>query len=608
MAKLTDPDSLSLDVNGTPTTEEVAIVTGTKTIELRVAGNLDDTSPGKTSGVTGRCLYSFLKEEWLNGTDAATLRRFKFPLKMIFEGSFIFANGWAPANVQTRDLIRDAGFQESVSGDIYACMISLGDVNADADQSYYTQATGFTASTTDFDKTGELNENADITGATSYFKTYLRIQGKTFSEYNLLNELGISAITYQAYSFPLANLVDGKISASDATIGSTAPYTNMELTFLKGALFETAAATTYSIGDVVQDGVGRWAFCTTGGTVVSPGGGYASFGGTSVWEAYDGERQIGANYYAFNRIINCATGTHIEAYEWMQYQLRQAGDINDDIDLGHTATQGSFGTINGKVAVLLGAFVGDILYAKPGVSLYNFDSNSTNNIVLSPIDVDGGGLDSEYVPLTSTPTPFPFVSAGYLNFSDNLNDEPDGETYYTLYFEYITTTTGSYTLTASAGATGDLTWASTDLDHITTGDYIKLSGFSTNPGNNGLYYVNSTGSNTMNITHQAGTTVVTETATVTVLENPFESPGAIIVKDNSTADITGQVTATQIAFDFDYTNNVQGGRSGGTNAAVHLVAAALDGAEWSEATGTITQTTGINITISAPDERNYVNP
>jgi len=608
MAKLTDPDSLSLDVNGTPTTEEVAIVTGTKTIELRVAGNLDDTSPGKTSGVTGRCLYSFLKEEWLNGTDASTLRRFKFPLKMIFEGSFIFTNGWAPANDQTRDLIRDAGFQESVTSDIYACMISLGDVNADSDQAYYTQATGFTASTTDYDKTGELNENADITGATTYFKTYLRIQGKTFAEYNLLNELGISAITYQAYSFPLANLTDGKITASDVTISTTTPYTNMELTFLKGNLFETAAATTYSIGDVVQDGTGRWAFCTTGGTVTTPGGAYASFGGTSVWEAYDGERQIGSNYYAFNRIINCATGTHIEAYEWMQYQLRQAGDINDDVDLGHTATQGSFGTINGKVAVLLGAFVGDILYAKPGVSLYNFDSNSTNNIVLSPIDVDGGGLDSEYVPLTSTPTPFPFVSAGYLNFSDNLDAEPDGETYYTLYFEYITTTTGSYTLTLDAGADGDLTWASTDLDHITTGDYIKLSGFSTNPTNNGLYYVNSTGANTMNITHQAGTTLVTETATLTVLENPFESPGAIIVNDNSATPISGQVTATAIAFDFDYTNNNQGGRSGGTNAPVHLVAAALDGAEWSEATGTITQTTGINITISAPDERNYVNP
>ena len=112
----------------------------------------------------------------------------------------------------------------------------------------------------------------------------------------------------------------------------------------------------------------------------------------------------------------------------------------------------------------------------------------------------------------------------------------------------------------------------------------------------------------MSVTLQTGVTIVTETATVTVLENPFESPGAIIVNDNSATPITGQVTATAIAFDFDYTNNNQGGRSGGTNAPVHLVAAALDGAEWSEATGTITQATGINITISAPDERNYVNP
>ena len=97
MAKITDPDSLSVYVHATSaagaTTEEMVILTGPKTVQLRVAGNLDDTAPGKTSGVTGRAAYSFMKEEWLNGTDAATLRRFRFPWKMIFEGSFIWVNG-----------------------------------------------------------------------------------------------------------------------------------------------------------------------------------------------------------------------------------------------------------------------------------------------------------------------------------------------------------------------------------------------------------------------------------------------------------------------------------------------------------------------------------
>jgi len=124
MAKITDPTSLAFSVNGTPgTTQEVYIDTGLKTIQLRVAGTLDDSDPGKSSGVTAKAVYSALKDEWLDGsidggTDfSTTLRRFKFPLKMIFEGSFIWVNGWAPADDQTRDLFRDAGFQEGITSD-----------------------------------------------------------------------------------------------------------------------------------------------------------------------------------------------------------------------------------------------------------------------------------------------------------------------------------------------------------------------------------------------------------------------------------------------------------------------------------------------------------
>ena len=112
----------------------------------------------------------------------------------------------------------------------------------------------------------------------------------------------------------------------------------------------------------------------------------------------------------------------------------------------------------------------------------------------------------------------------------------------------------------------------------------------------------------MNITHQAGTTLVTETATVTVLENPFESPGAVIVKDNSNVDISGQITAASIAWDFNYTNNNQGGRTAGTPAPIKVVAQALDGAEWVEVSHTIGASTGQSIAVNANDERNYSNP
>lgn len=58
MAKIVDPDQLN---QGT----EVTFDTSTKTIDLAVAGNLDDSAPGRSSGVTHQALYSFAKEEWL---------------------------------------------------------------------------------------------------------------------------------------------------------------------------------------------------------------------------------------------------------------------------------------------------------------------------------------------------------------------------------------------------------------------------------------------------------------------------------------------------------------------------------------------------------------
>ena len=612
MAKLTDPDSYSVYVHPTSaagaTTEEIVILTGPKTVQLRVAGNLNDTAPGASSGGTAKSVYSFLKEEYLSGTDSATLRRFRFPLKMIFEGSFIWVNGWAPADQQTRDLFRDAGFQEQVSGNQNACMISLNQMDDEgADLAYYKQATGFTAAVTDYDKTGQLNENVDITGSLTYFKSFLREQGKLFSEYDLLAEYGIAVITFQAYFFPLPNGNDAKVVDSDVTIAGSAPYTGMKINYLRGEGFTTAAATTYAVADVVQDGTGRWAFCTGAGTVVTPGGAFASFGGTSTWEAYDGEELIGSTYYAFNRVVTANGGTNDQTHSFNMWSLRQPGDINAN-DTPSIAQRG-FGAVNGSVGLLLDAYVGDTMVMQPGVVIRGFDANSTNNIQHQPIVVDSGGVDSEGFPVAppSTPTAFPFVAAGTLAFAANIVGELDAETYYDMYFEYITRTSGSYTLTAATGATGNLTWASTDLDHIVPGDYVDLSGFVTNAGNNGLYLVNTTGANTMNITHQAGTTVVTETATVQVDENPFESPGAIIVNDNSSTPITGQVTSAAIAWDFDYTNNAQGGRTPNTDAPIVVVAQALDGAEWAEASFTITASVGQTIPVNPNDERNYQN-
>lgn len=613
MAKLVDPDSLNQST-------EVVINTGAKTIQLAAAGNLSDTNPGSTSGVTLQAVYSFLKEEWK--TDA-NLNKFKFPIKMYTKTDGTLQNGWSWADAQTRQLIRDGGWTE-VDGDQYAGIISLGSFDSSTDQAYYQQVAGFSASTTNFDKTGNLNEairikDAGVTDYTGYLKVFLRIAdgagaGKLYSSYNLISEQGLSALEPVLYRLPLSNSTDLKINTADSTIDSaTNPWQNIRIVYLKGAGFTQAAATTYAINDVVRDGAGRWAFCTGAGTVTTPGGGYASFGGTSTWQAYDGEQQIGTNYYAFNRVIYLTSGTATarQIYNWAQRQLRKTGDINTGTTTNN-ATQGGYGTVNGNVAVDLLEYVGDTLKTKPGVLIRNFDVNDQNSMVFRDITVGGGGLNSEGVPLTSTERTYPFVSAGTITFSSNLVSETDSNTNYAMYFTYITSTTGTdISLSGSSGSSTTLNWTGTTLDHLINGDYIKTSGF-TNSANNGVYLVGAvnTTANTAALTKQDSTNPTDEVAgaSVTVLENPFDSAGAVIVDNNAGADISGEITAASINFDFDYTNNVQGGRSGGTNAEITVVAQGLPLAEWVSVTGTITQATGISIAVTANDERNYSNP
>jgi len=89
----------------------------------------------------------------------------------------------------------------------------------------------------------------------------------------------------------------------------------------------------------------------------------------------------------------------------------------------------------------------------------------------------------------------------------------------------------------------------------------------------------------------------------------FGTVSAIIVDDNDGVDISDNVGGqTSIPFTFDYDNNAQGGRTPGTDAEVTVVAIGLDTAQYVSATVTLTRSTGQNISLVSPLERNYSNP
>ncbi len=615
MAKIVDPTDLSVT--------EVVFDRDAKTIQLLVAGNLDDTSPGRTSGVTGQALYSYCKEQWL--TDA-TLNELRFPFDPIFEQKLVWVDGWRPTDAQTRELLRDAGWQEIDLAE-YAGLQTLGDFNATTDQAYYQQISGYDVtadgSVTDFTKTGEVNEAVTAKGPggtpdySDYLKVLLREQAKTYAQGELVADQSLSAVDFRFYGVPLVNaadITDGTgTPTADGTIDASSPYTEMTVDYLKGSLFATAAQTTYVAGDVVQDGTGRWAITPGGGTITAgEGGAYGSFTGTAAdWEAYAGELQIGATYYAFNRIIDGGTGNAKQMYEWAQRQLRQTTDINDDT-LGSPNQNGN-GAQYGRIAEPLAYFIGDVLHTADGVAVTNFDSNSTNNIKQHDITVDSGGVDSATgLPIVSTLRSYPFVAAGNLVFSQNLVDESDVNTLYKMFFQYtIRDTDTDVALTSSSGATTTMTSTNIDLSQWAAGEFMYVTGFATDPSNNGTYLVTgSPSANSIDLTKVDAVDVVDATAgdTVSLDQAPFDSPDALIVEDNSTTEITGTITSGSISWDFDYTNNAQGGRTPNSAAPVAVIAMGQGGARWVVATFTIAESVGQNFPVNAADELVYSNP
>lgn len=318
MAIILDPDLL-VD------TTDIVVNTTNKTIQILTTGSV--SNEGATGGVAGQCLYSWLKEKWKTNS---TYIKFPFPMEAITPEQFEFINGWKPADDATRKLIRTAGWAEKdAAGTVlrrYMGVVSLGSLGL-TDQPYYRFGTD---SATNFTYPGPVNEAVQIYGNVDngnidhtdgdQFDLYCREQGKTYAYSNNL-QIGAPTLSYIVYRFPLSNGTDLKISASDVTISTTTPYTNITITY-------------YGTNQL---------FDVDGDTSTEP----------------------------YRIIINDSAGTATtqQIYEKIQWSLRQ----NSDIDAGA-------GTVNGKTATGLLSFVGDTLVGANGVFISNLNSNYLNSV------------------------------------------------------------------------------------------------------------------------------------------------------------------------------------------------------------------------------------
>lgn len=619
MALIIDPDLLAQGV-------EVTIATGARTIDLNLAGDLSE------DGVTGLALYSFLKEEWKAD---ATLIPFPFPMVAITPEQFEFVEGWKPADDAARKLIRTAGWREisdaAVLNREYIGVVSLGNIDFTSktvgDKAYYAFATDTTR--TEFTYAGPVDEavqtygdasNGNFDKRTDVFTVYIRQQGKTFDS-TTTTEIGVSALTYITYRFPLSEGTDLNITENDTNIGANSPYTQILVKYFDQAFSrDVDTATDRNFGIVIDVGT----HSGVDGDTTAAGSTLTTTEGAITGANYTGGTLIiheGANAGTYtisgtpSATVVTITGTFastltnqsftlyratpvvatkFEIYEKIQYLLRQNVDI-DSTDQ----------SVNGYLADELLRFVGSNLQAGAttpanpngggsGVIIEGFDANDTNDLTFY-----------DNVPLPRT---YPYVAAGSITFNANLVSGADAE--YWMYFDRTATkSVADGVFASSSGANTVITSAGSNLPVYTAGDYFRVVDHSV-AGNNGIYVATGTPTaGNLPCTKYFGTNPIDAVAeAMTVDSNPIDSPDALIVNNNAGSPIEGVIGGSSVAFDFDYDNNVQGGRTAGTDAPIVLKAIGLTTGQYVETTGSILRATGQSFSLVAALERNYSNP
>ena len=628
MALITDPDNLN---QGT----EVDFDTTLKTITLNIAGNLSN------DGVTLKALYSFCKEEW---KDFANLIAVEFPFVPITDESYELVEGWDFADDASRYLIRTGGWAvKNTSGAFtqkWAGIVGLGTVEAN-DQLYFNQGQG----AVNIQLTGQVNQAVQIYDdpngdgnltdgfggdggdRTGVFTLFVREQAQTYDSANLVS-IGVSALDSQAYRFPINTGGDTKISASDNTIDTTAPYTDAtnqftatDISFTANNTITTAGAVNFSgltAGDKIivttASGLndGTYEVSTANATTITVtttdittetagAAGSVTVAQTLMSISYYSSpqaRTISGASYNFGVIIDAAGGTAEEVYEFVQRQLRRNIDINAE-------TTG--GDVIGKTTDELLEFVGNdlkVAEAVSGIASVNPEGGGTGVFIENFQAADTNRLF--FVDNLGATVQFDFVAVTTLSFNPNLTNDTDA-----IFRVFFTTNpAGNYGTSSAVIVHANDKVESTDIsftatDTITTagavdfgvfaaGEYIQVEN---SASNNGFFKIASI------------TTVTNPNDTITV-DTTFstianESAGAAVdITQAAMGDINGNAT---IQFDFNYDNNQQGGRTQATDAPITVVAIGLQTGQFVSTETTIERTVTNSASLVAPLERNYEN-
>jgi hypothetical protein len=545
MAKITSKTGLNV---GT----ELTVNTSTKKITLNVAGNLV-----AKDGVSWQALYSKLIDLWTT----ATYNDFPFPMYAldVLSGQFILGtdgatyNGWVFADDASRGYMRDGGWSEYTSGGVlarqYAGIISLGSVTSGSQLYYQTTATG---APVNFLYSDAVNQGVQVYGDVAADSTTTTFDTRTFfkgfvREYAKKYKDSVLADTGKTGTGAnIVNVLLANETDLDITVAdasiTSSPYSEINVKYF----------TTAFNKDIDITGTPRaFGIVVDVGTYSGTDGSGAS-AATSMTTAAGGITI--ANYYGGKLTIHSgpAKGT---------YTISASGGSATSVPL----TSGLLGAASGASFTLQRAtpVVATLqqIYTK---IQYQIRQNSNINGLAGGTSVTGKTAVQQLNFVGSS------LKAGFYA-PTNLAGGGTGVTI----MGYGSSDVNSFTSYDNTSTARDYPYASAGTlnsnANLTTGGtgYYRMY-FTTNPAGN------------------------------------YGTANAVTVNDATGNPIAGTITAGVINFTFDYTGNVQGGRTGGTDAAVTVVAGNAGQGKPVVATGLLTASKSISISLVSEKDRSYL--
>jgi len=529
------------------TTNNLTINTTAKTFTL-VAGQ--DGLVAK-DGVTLQALYSKFIKLW----ESSAYNKYPFPMYAIdaLSGQFQFGtdgatyNGWKPVDNTTRQMLRDGGWSEYTSGGVldeqHVGIVSLGLVNTGA-QLYYQRTAAEAA--TDFTFDDEVNEGILVYDVAPSRDT--RTYFKAFCREqgykfkdSVLADTGKSATGAYIVNVLLANEVDLDITDEDVEM-TNSPYNQIKLRYFDGAYQK----------DVDTEG-SPYSFGIVVDVGTHSGIDGAGASGASAMTTADAGIPTNGTYDGGTLTIHegAAKGVYTVG------TIAAAGSVPVTPNLLGTATAASF-TIQRAAPVV--ATLQEI-YTRIQYELRQ-DSD---------IDATAGTVNGKTATMLLNFVG-PTLVAGFYD-PDNPNGGGPG-----------VMVEGIRSADVNSIIFYDNTYAPLSYPYASAGS-LNFNSFLT-AGATGYYRMYFT-----DPTVGAG--------------DAWGESGAITVEDSAGTPIEGAITAGSIAFTFDYTGNVQGGRTPDAEAAVTVVAGNKGVAKPVVATGLITESKAIVVTLTAEQDRAY---